>query len=124
MAREKTERRRYPRLKKDLLIGLRGAESLAEYKASVTENVSLGGIKMDLQSLEGLSVNQPVEVVIKDAKGKDDPIKALGRIAWMQSKEKPVRHEVGIHITYVQKKDQQRFLEYLNPAGTREQQDE
>ena len=109
------DRRKYPRFKKHLSVGLRKMDSLGKYKSSVTDNVSMGGFKIDLDSLdEALTINQVIEITVNNPVEKVEPIKAIGRIVWLREKENKQGLEVGVIVTYIRKEDKERFVNYLN----------
>lgn len=96
------DRRAYPRVKKGLMISLRKADSLNEYKDCLTKNVSLGGFMIEVEKLEeSYAVAQLIELTIKDK----EPVKALGRICWMNEKEDKSGWQMGIQLIYIKEED-------------------
>lgn len=115
--RTRINRRRYPRLKKSLLVGFRKMDSLEEYQNCLSENICMGGLKVDVSSLDKpLAVHQPIELTIKNPEEAQQPIKAIGRVAWIREKENNPGAEIGIMLTYIRKEDRERFMQYLRKA--------
>lgn len=108
------DRRRYPRLKKNLIINFRRIESMEQYERGDTNDIGRGGFSADVAFLgKPFAVNQTVEVNIRDPQGKAEPIKAIGRIAWVREKGNGHSHEIGIMLTYIKEDNKEQFLEYL-----------
>lgn len=106
------ERRKYPRLKETLEVHFRKMDSLGEYKNSLTEDISMGGFKVEVAFMDRpFDIGQIIEISIKDHKEK--PIKAVGRIAWLKQKGSEHEYEAGIMLTYIKKEDRDRFESYL-----------
>jgi len=83
-----TDRRRYPRLKRSLIVGFRKADSLEQYNPSTTDNISLGGFRIDVAYFgKPPSVHQIVEITMKEPDEKEEPITAMGRIVWVRESE-------------------------------------
>lgn len=119
---ERIERRKYPRLKKDLVIGFRKLESLKEHKEVLSENISMGGLKINIPFLsEPLSINQVIELTINNPQEELISVKALGRVAWMREKENREGYEIGIMLTYIRKEDRERFSQYLGEGTEHEE---
>jgi len=113
VVRNQIEKRKYPRIKKTLHIGFRKMDSLEQYKHSTTENIGIGGFRMDVSYMDKPPhVHQVIEVVMKDSHEKE-PIKAIGRIAWVREKENDTGLEIGVMLTYIDKKDRERFEQYV-----------
>lgn len=108
-------RRKYCRVKKRLDIGFRKMDSFEKHRYSTTEDISLGGLMMDVSSSKKqLQVQQVIEITLKDPEEKDkDPIKAIGRIAWMCEKENDDGIQIGVMLTYIRKEDRERFNGYI-----------
>lgn len=116
---DKLNRRKYPRIKKRLLVGLRKMDSLQEYQGCATDNVGLGGFKVDLTCLDKtLEVNQVIEVTLNSPEEKLQPLKAIGCIKWVREKENKQGTEIGVMLTYIRKEDRERFAEYLKEDTT------
>lgn len=114
-ARMQKERREFPRLRKNLMVGFKKMDSMEECKAAVTDDVGMGGFRIDVASLETpASVNDIVELAIKDPRDNAGPIKAIGRIVWVRGEKDNNGYEVGIMLTYVARKDIDRFMQYLS----------
>lgn len=108
-------RRKYPRIKKNLRVELRSMDSLGEYKDCVTKDVGLGGFKIEACFLDNpLEVNQIIEIMIMDPFKKDDPIKTIGRVAWIKENQTDHTHEIGIQLTYIKGQDKERFMQCLS----------
>lgn len=108
------DKRKYPRLKKNLIVRLRKIESLEQYEHGATEDIGIGGFRIDVAFLgKPLLVNQTIEVSMNEPQEKTVPIKTIGRVAWIKEKEDRHSHEIGVMLTYMRKQDRGRFLEYL-----------
>ena len=108
------ERRRYPRLKKILRVGFKNMDSGEGDKYAATKDVSMGGFRMDVAYFgKPPSVHQIVELMIHDPDEKKEPIKAVGRIAWLMEKDSQGNLEIGIMLTYMKQEDRERFTEDL-----------
>ncbi|UCC95978.1 MAG: PilZ domain-containing protein [Candidatus Omnitrophota bacterium] len=115
------ERRQYHRFKKNLDVAFRKMDSLAEYSSSVTEDIGVGGFRMEVTTLgEPLAINQIIEVTISDPQKEHQAIKAIGRVVWMREKEDPQGLEIGVKLTYVKEEDREKFLNCLS-AGVLEE---
>ncbi len=113
------ERRKYPRIEKKLIAGFRKADSLKAYKNGSTGDISLGGFRMEIDSLdEPLIVNQIVEITLAEPESKTEPVKAIGRVAWLKEKDKR-SYEVGVALTYIHKEVRDRFLKFMGEASNK-----
>lgn len=114
-ARTQPDRRRYPRLKRNLITGFRKMDSMERYKEARTEDIGIGGFRIDVAFLgKPLSVNQVIEITVKDPREKAEPVKAVGRVAWVRKSENEHGYEIGAMLTYIRKEDKARFLKYLS----------
>jgi len=95
------ERRLYPRLKKEVKVSYRGLESLDDYQAKETKNISQGGFRIELT--EERKAGEPLEFTITDPELPDNPLKAYGCIAWVKGRE------AGVKLTYLPEMDKERF---------------
>ncbi len=115
---DKVERRQYPRLKTSMIVGFRRLESMDEYKKCVSENISMGGLKLDVPSVrQPVSINQVIELMLKSPGELGEPVKAMGRVAWVKEKKDAQGFEIGLMLTYVRKEDKERFTQYLNQGA-------
>ena len=106
------ERREYPRVKKCFKVNYRAIESLDDYSESTTEDLSLGGLRFEINKTETLpQINQILEIMITDKDEKS--VKAVGRVVWVSEKENGEGAKVGVRLTYVRKEDGERFTSYL-----------
>lgn len=111
----KSERRQYPRIKKDLIVEFRKMDSLKNYNNAQSINMGFGGIRIDTGlAKSSLTVNQLIEISIKDSREDSSPIKAIGRVLWIKKKASAKGYEAGIMLTYVRKEDRKKFTGYLN----------
>lgn len=109
--KEPGERRRYPRLKKGLLIGFKKADSMNDYKDRLTKDVSLGGFMIEIDKLEvHYKVNEIIELTIKEG----EAFKALGRITWIRENVERSGWEMGIQLVYIREEDLQRMKKNLS----------
>ena len=114
---KKIERREYPRLKMGLLVGLKKADSLEEYKDRITKNVSLGGFMVELDALqEPYKVGEVMELTIKDG----EAFKALGRVTWINQNKETSRWEMGIQLLYIREEHLQMMKRNLNVFTVKE----
>jgi len=92
------DKREYPRLKKEVMIDFKLANSPDEYRRGKSENISLEGVK-----LETVYVDQPLiegqfmEMFLKEAED-DEAIKVLGKIIWVDRKKFSFKKGVGIKL--------------------------
>ena len=108
-------RRKFPRLKKNLIVGFRKMDSMGQYENAATKDIGMGGVRVDVAFLgKPLSVNQVIEIAIEDPNGTTKPIKAIGRIAWITRKEGAHGYEVGVMLTYIEEEDRERFIKCLS----------
>lgn len=114
-ARAHAERRKYPRLKKNLRIGFRKMDSMEHYEETQTENIGMGGFMMDVAYLDKPpQVHQIIEITLKDPNEEGEPIKAIGRISWIREKENNEGLEVGVRITYIKDEYRDKFAVFLS----------
>lgn len=112
--KQSIERRRFPRIKKSLIAGFRKVETLKEYKEGLTENISLGGFKIEVPYLNTpLTINQVIEFTLKPDKSSSSPIKGIGRISWMRRRENSEGFDIGITITYLKEEDRKKLKTYF-----------
>jgi len=108
------ERRKFHRLKKNLVVRFRRIESMDEHDDGTTVDIGIGGFKVDAAFLgKPLSINQPIEITISEPQDKAHAIRAMGRVAWIKEKNDGHSHEIGVMLTYVKEEDRDRFLKYL-----------
>ena len=114
------ERRRYPRLKANLIAGFRRLESLREYKDETTKDIGMGGFRVEVECPDPLFViGRAMEITIRDPHEKDEPVRGIGRIIWMREKEDRSACEVGVMLTYIRAEDMARYVKFFsvkNPA--------
>lgn len=114
------ERRKYPRIKKDLIVNFRPVESLKECATSRTEDLSTDGLRIDITTLEHPpQLNQLLEITIKDPQ-EEEAVKAIGKIVWIRQKEKEKGFNAGVKLTYIRKEDKLKFIKYLHKELTEE----
>jgi hypothetical protein len=114
-ARSQDDRRKYPRLKKDLIVGFRRADSMAKYEGGAVDDISMGGFRIDVAFLgKPLQVDQVIEITISESQGNGKSITAIGRVAWVKQKGDAHAHEIGVMLTYIKKEDKGRFMKYLS----------
>ncbi len=109
------DKRKLPRLKKNLVIRFRKIDSLGEHEGGTTVDVGVGGFKVDVAFLgKPLSPNQPIEIRINEPDRSNHAIRALGRVAWVKDREDGHSHEIGVMLTYIKEEDRDRFIKYLS----------
>lgn len=101
------ERRKFPRFRKEVKVSWRKLESMAKHEKGETIEISEGGFRIELK--EKKKVGETLEFTIHDPSMPDDPIKAFGRIVWVERRGNPPRLEAGIQLRYLPKKDKDRF---------------
>ena len=107
------DKRRYPRIKKTLIVNFRTLDSLSSHKISNTIDISLGGFKMDIANADNLpKINQVIEITLQN--NQDSPITAIGKVIWLRKKQDQQGFEVGVMLTYVKNQDKERFMKYLS----------
>ena len=110
----RAEKRRYPRLNTNLIAGFRRIDSMEEYARGLTEDVSIGGFKVDMECPDpSFSVDRAMEITIIDPRQDEPPVKAFGKIAWMKEKEDGLACEIGVKLTYMHKEDRKRYMRYM-----------
>ena len=108
------ERRKYPRLKKDLIVEFRRMDSMESYEESAADDIGAGGFRVEVAfGGRPLSVNEVIELTLRDPQEKDKAIKAIGRVAWIKEKEDKHGHDMGVMLTHVKEEDRERFIGYL-----------
>lgn len=108
------ERRRYPRLKSHLIAGFRRIDSLREYVTDMTEDISIGGFKVEVECPDpSFAIGRAMEITIKDVRENADPIVGIGRIVWMKEKNDRSGCEIGVMITYLKAEDRARYVKYF-----------
>lgn len=109
------ERRKFLRLKKTFLAGFRKVESIGHFTSGITENISVGGFKIDVPYLiTPLSCGQLVEITLKQSEREDEEqLKGMGKIVWLRKKEEGAGFEIGVMITHVREEDKGRLQQYL-----------
>jgi hypothetical protein len=108
------ERRRFPRLKKNVKMDLREVESTKVHKEYRTSDISMSGFRIDADEYEGhLEPDSVIELVFADPDEEDRPIKAIGRVVWLRKKEGKEGHEAGVRLTYMKEEDKGRFENFL-----------
>lgn len=107
------EKRRYPRIKKDLLVSFRPLESLGDHVFSMVEDLSLGGMRLDIPAQDKtLEIDQCIEIIIDDPH-QEQEVKAIGKVIWIHKKEDG-SFQAGIKLNYVRKEDRDMLIKYLN----------
>lgn len=114
------DRRKYPRLKKNLAVQYRQVESLQEHEVSNTQDLSNSGIRLEVAPDGSVpAVNQLLEIMVREAE--QEPIRAIGKVVWVKEKEDRSGILVGVKITYIRKEDLPRFEACLNPDAKTEE---
>ncbi len=107
------DRREYPRIDKNLIIGFRKMDSMEQCNTAVTDDIGVGGFRINAAFLGNpLSVNDIIEIIIKDPRGNIKPIIAIGRVAWLKEKSDN-NYEIGVMLTNVARKHRKKFIQYL-----------
>jgi len=107
-----SERRKFPRLHKNLHVSFRKMDTLGKFKDSATKDIGVGGLCMEVESLgKSLFVNNIIEILLEDMSTKDVRIKAMGRVAWIRKKKRN-GYDVGVMLTYLSKKDKEAFHKF------------
>lgn len=113
--RYRVERRKYPRIKKTIQVGMRAMDSMKEFYNGATANISMGGLCMESGSFsEPPRINEIIEITMNDPGDKGEPVKAIGRVAWIRAVGSDDRLEVGVKLTYIRDEDKERFAKYLS----------
>ena len=113
------DRRKYPRIQRCLNVNFRPLESLQEFAETNTENLSIEGLCIDIcSSANPPQVNQPIEIMIDDKQ--HEPIKAIGKAAWVKEKEGGQGMSIGVKLTYLKKEDRERFMTCLEEYAKKE----
>lgn len=119
---EGEERRRYQRMQKNLSVGIKKLESLGPDIECRSENIGIGGLKIEVPFLEdSYVVNQNIELTINEPEKNQEPLKAFGKIIWMREKKNKPGFEIGIMLTYIRKEDRERFMGYLSKEEDKNQ---
>lgn len=114
LTNSRPERRKYPRLKKNLIVHFRKIESMEKYESGTTVDIGVGGFRVDVAFIgKPLAANQPIEISVSEPQQKSEPIKAIGRVAWIKEKGDDHSYEIGVMLTYINEKERTRFLKYL-----------
>lgn len=107
------ERRKYPRIKKELVAGFRKAESLANHVNAISKDVGCEGVKIEVRELpEGFEAGQTVEISLK-VNPEMNPISALGRIAWISPNLEEGGFEIGVKLVHIKPEDRKTFEEFI-----------
>ncbi|MBU4376165.1 MAG: PilZ domain-containing protein [Candidatus Omnitrophica bacterium] len=106
-------RRRYPRVAKNLIIGFRKMDSMEECNTAVTEDIGMGGFRINAAFFGNpLSANDIIEIIIKDPRRNIKPIIAIGHVAWIKEKSDN-DYEIGVMLTNIARKYRKKFIQYL-----------
>ncbi|MFH0840091.1 MAG: PilZ domain-containing protein [Candidatus Omnitrophota bacterium] len=106
-------RRRYPRVAKNLIIGFRKIDSPEQYSSAVTEDIGMGGFRINAAFFGNpLSANDIIEIIIKDPRRNIKPIIAIGQVAWIKEKSDN-NYEIGVVLTNIAQKYRKKFIQYL-----------
>jgi hypothetical protein len=109
------ERRRYPRLKKELKLEFRKMDSLGEYEKATTKDIGLGGFSFSIEPDTHLDVGQVVEITICDTKNEKKKVKAIGRIVWVREENNQHDKEVGVMLTHLKAQSEDGFpISFIN----------
>lgn len=123
LLRARGEKRKFIRLKKSLIAGFRKMESMDTFAEGITEDISIGGFKLEVPYLiTPLSCGQLVEIGLKDTDGTHAAVKGIGRVAWLKRKDDGAGFEVGVMLTHVREQDKARFQHYLQEESNIPQQ--
>lgn len=107
-----SERRSYPRFKKDVKIFSRKLESLEKYEECHTIDIGEGGFRIELK--EERKIGEVLEFTIVDSCMPENPITAFGRIVWVKRRSDNDVLEVGIKLTGLIPNEKDRFKRLLN----------
>ena len=108
------DRRKYPRIKKNLLVQFRLVDTLTDFNHSQTLDVGRGGFRMEVRNKKGLPpVGGYLEIQIRDRNELLEPIRATGRAVWVREKNEGSGFEVGVKLTHLEKEHEKRFFECL-----------
>ncbi len=114
LTRSGVDRRRFPRIRKSLGAEFRVMDSLKNHEMAFTEDISLGGFRMEVSNLkEPLFHHQVIEVTLTDP-GDGIPVQAIGKVAWIQPKDGVEGFEIGVNLIHVKKEHRERLLRFLN----------
>ena len=103
----KRERRMYPRFKEEIKVCWRKLDSMSRYESVKTTEISEDGFRIDLNRKR--NPGDILEFIVIDPSLPDNPIKMLGRVAWIERRANN-NHETGIHLIHVPAKDKDRFM--------------
>lgn len=109
--------RKYPRIKKNIALGIRTMDSLTAYAMSCTNDISAGGFSLDVAYLDGVPVVDQVIEITMEAPDREAAITAIGKIAWVRSNEDRDDFEIGVMLTYIKGEDRGSFLACLAGEG-------
>ncbi|MDD5680362.1 MAG: PilZ domain-containing protein [Candidatus Omnitrophica bacterium] len=107
------DRRKYPRIDKNLIIVFRKMDSMEQCDTAVTDDMGMGGFRIKAAFLGNpLSANDIIEVIIKDPRNNIKPVIAIGRVAWIKEKSYD-NYEIGVMLTNIARKYRKKFIKYL-----------
>lgn|GEM_PF-2806177 len=108
------ERRKFLRLKKSFIAGFRKIETTTDFSIAETENVGLGGFKIDVPYLiTPLACGQVIEISLKNSQENHEPLKGIGKVAWLKKKEHSNGYEIGIMLSHIKEEDKAKLQQFL-----------
>ena len=112
----KVDCRTYPRFQKEVKIFLRKLDSMSEYAVGKTMDIGQCGFRIELK--EERKEGELLELTILDPSRPYRPIVAFGRIAWLKRRNTDNVQEAGIELTYLLKKETDRFKALLHEISS------
>ena len=106
-------KRKYPRLKKDVIIDFKMVNAPGEYQMGKSVDVSPEGIKLEAVCTDQIPVEgQFIEMVLKgDRPGEE--IKVLGQIMWVQHMRFSFNTKIGIKLVFLSDGDAEKVKKLL-----------
>jgi len=107
------DKRKYPRLKKDVTVDFKLANSLDEFQKVKSENISSEGVKLETFYVDQpLATGQFMEMFLKEAED-GEAINVLGKIVWVDRKKFSLKTQIGIKLIFLSDGDAEKIKKLL-----------
>lgn len=106
-----TEKRRHPRITKNLIVVFR-YKSLDHFVKAVTENISLGGLCLQVEKDIGLKQDQMINLQFQ-LEGTNEIVEIEGQVKWLLQGEEEQDVQIGVEFLKLENPEMQQIKEKL-----------
>jgi len=92
------ENRKYPRLKKDVTVQFKLANSQNAYFEAMSDDISMDGVRIEMINTDQSFIKGNIVEIVLQGSPASVPVKVLGQIAWVKQMKFSYKIKMGIKV--------------------------